>query len=595
MRGSRSVLLASLQRVLCDAVCDVGVDVNLAAAHDHWAPLLAFVGGLGLRKADALRQDIRRKLGSSVRSRKELLERKILPRVVYSNCIGFLRVRDQDDTGETLCDPLDDTRIHPECYISHNFAPKICSDALEVPLALEYAQVILSIMQNSKQILERKLDTESASAWLAEWEALIASSGNGGERRMEELQDLLSELELSEYVMDLENKGLGKRARQCEQIKEELRYPWLDLRRPLLQPSPYEAFRLVTKANDYVLYVGLQVSCRVEEIKDKSAALNVEGTYRGFVSVRNLSSERHVESPYEVLKVGMNRAGVVIGIDKERQVLDVSFREEHLALDESAWMARRGSDEHMVKWWSESERANTAFDEYFDEATALREYSDAMAQSKEPVATAAVKTGPANTNRLVYHPLFENCTFQQAEATLQGRAVGQVIFRPSSKGPQHISITWHFRPGMFKHIDVVEKNKRQGDLGLAEQLEIVIARTQKEVFSDLDDIFAGYIQPMNTHVSALAAHPAFFPGAHETVAACLQQRYSENPSRVHYLVSVNPTSSSHFLISWLSVKGPKSMEIIVTPAGYMMGGKTHAKPSELINYFKEQVTSNASA
>lgn len=41
------MLLSHLERVLCDAVCDAGVDLNLAVAHDHFAPLLAFVGGLG--------------------------------------------------------------------------------------------------------------------------------------------------------------------------------------------------------------------------------------------------------------------------------------------------------------------------------------------------------------------------------------------------------------------------------------------------------------------------------------------------------------------------------------------------------------------
>eukprot|EP01032_Pedospumella_encystans_P025789 gene25789-29134_t len=33
---------------------------SLACAYDHIAPMLAFVGGLGLRKADALRQNIRK-------------------------------------------------------------------------------------------------------------------------------------------------------------------------------------------------------------------------------------------------------------------------------------------------------------------------------------------------------------------------------------------------------------------------------------------------------------------------------------------------------------------------------------------------------
>lgn len=329
------MLLNHLERVLCDAVCDMGVDLNLAVAHDHYAPLLAFVGGLGiaififrhlltdvlgLRKADALRRDIRRKL-PSVTSRKEILERKILGKVVFNNCIGFLRVRDDND--EVELDPLDDTRIHPECYNVHNFAIKICCDALEVPLSHDHLNV-RKIMADSKKHLRLKLDDQ---VWLNEWEVLIKSGG--GERKMEELSDMLSELELEPYVLDLEMKGYGKRAKQVEQIKEELRFPWLDLREPLSPPAPYDVFRLVTKSDDYVLYVGLQVSCQVVEIKEKSAALSIEGVYRGFASIRNIA-DRRIDSIYEILKVGQKKTGVVIGVDKEKLTLDISFKDEHL-------------------------------------------------------------------------------------------------------------------------------------------------------------------------------------------------------------------------------------------------------------------------
>lgn len=43
-------LVRALERKLVDAVCEAGVDVNRAIMHDHLGALLAFVGGLGLRK-----------------------------------------------------------------------------------------------------------------------------------------------------------------------------------------------------------------------------------------------------------------------------------------------------------------------------------------------------------------------------------------------------------------------------------------------------------------------------------------------------------------------------------------------------------------
>ena len=43
---------------------------------------------------------------------------------------GFLRIA--DSVADQQLDPLDNTRIHPECYVTYDFAPKICADALEV-------------------------------------------------------------------------------------------------------------------------------------------------------------------------------------------------------------------------------------------------------------------------------------------------------------------------------------------------------------------------------------------------------------------------------------------------------------------------------
>ena len=82
------------------------------------------------------------------------------------------------------------------------------------------------------------------------------------------------------------------------------------------------------------------MSIAVQEIKEKSALLTVDGNFRGFVSIGNLSDSR-VESMYDVLKVGMKRVGVVIAVDKEKMVLDVSLKESLLEKDESWWMRQR--------------------------------------------------------------------------------------------------------------------------------------------------------------------------------------------------------------------------------------------------------------
>jgi hypothetical protein len=61
-------------------------------------------------------------------------------------------------------------------------------------------------MAVSKNVLRRTVEDQS---WLEQWDKLIKCSGEGS-RDMEELADQLAELELKEYVTDLELKGLGE-------------------------------------------------------------------------------------------------------------------------------------------------------------------------------------------------------------------------------------------------------------------------------------------------------------------------------------------------------------------------------------------------
>lgn len=94
-------------------------------------------------------------------------------------------------------------------------------------------------------------------------------------------------------------------------------------------------------------------------------------------------------------------------------------------------MRERNHDEFVSRWWNSSDRVHTSFDPYFLEEDALNAYSEAVKHIAEPVAV--VEKVQTSTNRLIYHPLFENCSFRRAEEILKERGVGNVIFRPSSK------------------------------------------------------------------------------------------------------------------------------------------------------------------
>ena len=141
------------------------------------------MAGIGLRKANALRINIKSVLGFES-SRRELFERKLLDRVVYTN------VRD-NGLGELQLDPLDDTRVQPpECYVRHDFAPKICASALVIDHSAEvYIKTVLLLREHCRRELEKNLESNPGfkQVWLTRGELL-------------ELPDKMEQLELDAYA-----------------------------------------------------------------------------------------------------------------------------------------------------------------------------------------------------------------------------------------------------------------------------------------------------------------------------------------------------------------------------------------------------------
>ena len=620
---SKVPLLRALERCLVNAVCDVGVDINMAVAHDHLAGPLAFVAGLGLRKADALRSNIKNVLGA-VSSRRQLFERKLMGRVVYTNAAGYLRVCD-NAVGDIQLDPFDDTRIHPECYVQNDFAPKICASALGIDHSSEvYIKTVLLLRQHCRRELEKNLEINHAfkHAWLTEG-------------RLLELPDKMEELELGAYAEEVESLGKGKRLLQFEDIKNELRYPWLDRRVPMPDcPDEYDMFTLMTGETDQTIYVGMRLPCTVIELKSRSADIMTGTGIRGFVRIQNCSNHR-VDDVADVLQRGTTVVGVVIAVLKAQLRVEVSLREADTCEDESYWFANRNTIDAMKDWWENcrlSPRAKysstslmyASIDSYFPEDDALSRYSAANAAKQELIESMqqtsnsihqAGEQREGNNHRAVYHPLFHNMSSEQAKSYLTRdpkRQTGDVVIRPSSSSKDSLVVTWMYLPGLFKHIEVKERRKPENQDGIGEEL---IIRGEDEVFTDLDEIYARYIQPMNDLVTQLVNyrcykefHPYTTQNESKEVEASiavlnmsvedwLNQEIIAIPNRIPYCICPHENRQpGYFQISWLRNAGHKvhTEYIAIKPEGYRIRDKFFSSPSQLIHWFKQEASKDSS-
>lgn len=533
--------MRELQQCAVDAVCLAGVDINRCVLYEHFAGSLAFVSGLGLRKADAMRQKIKTQLGH-ISSRKEFIERKLVGPVVYNNCVGFLRVC-KEGYEERAIDPLDDTRIHPECYIVNDFAGKICGAALDMEYKQEeHTKIVSLLMEHCRREFLKTLRVNPQ--WVEEFEY----SGV-----LPELRDKISDLVLGEFAKELEDAGQGKRYHQLCQIKNELRFPFLDIRSPLKEPSQEELFTLLTGETDDSLHVGMRVTAKVVELRDKSANVVIDGGMRGFVRISNFVPRR-VDVISDVISVGQVATGVILSVNKEQCRVEVSLKEEHVSRGEDWWLANRTLDENMRMWWN---TAKKHFDTYFNEGKALDEYREAEARRDAQAKRALVGEITSQMNRasvnkpitrVIYHPSFKNCSYQRAEEELRGKGDGEVIIRPSSKGPNALSITWAVQEGWYKHIEMTDEDRAEGQ-GIGKKIFI---KGENDVYSDLDEVISRYIEPMNDFVRQMKEYRCFRDLTKEEAEVYMKNQWEEQKGRIPYLLRFEKQFPGYFVLNWMA-------------------------------------------
>jgi transcription elongation factor SPT6 len=66
------------------------------------------------------------------------------------------------------------------------------------------------------------------------------------------------------------------------------------------------------------------------------------------------------------------------------------------------------------------------------------------------------------TYRKINHPKFANINYMTAINNLNKEDNGEFYFRPSSKGTDHLTLTWKFFENNIVHIDIIEENKPIG-------------------------------------------------------------------------------------------------------------------------------------
>uniref|UniRef100_UPI0034C6DEEA SPT6 n=1 Tax=Homo sapiens TaxID=9606 RepID=UPI0034C6DEEA len=174
---------------------------------------------------------------------------------------------------------------------------------------------------------------------------------------------------------------------------------------------------------------------------------------------------------------------------------------------------------------------------------------------------------------MIAHPSFHNINFKQAEKMMETMDQGDVIIRPSSKGENHLTVTWKVSDGIYQHVDV------RATLWI-----------NSEEFEDLDEIVARYVQPMASFARDLLNHKYYQDcsgGDRKKLEELLIKTKKEKPTFIPYFICACKELPGKFLLGYQPRGKPRIEYVTVTPEGFRYRGQIFPTVNGLFRWFKD--------
>lgn len=381
--------------------------------------------------------------GGTVVSRVDLT---VLGPQVWQNCASFLFL---DADGEVPpANPLDSTRIHPEDYA---LARKMICDALEMDEEDAYAEE----QERGEHAVALKLIKDHA-------------------------QENVQELLLDDYADDILNRlGHRKRATLIA-IRDELQTPFEELRATFYFLSSTETFTMLTGETTLTLSQGMVVPVSVKKTFNDRIEVKLDCGLDGTVMEMDFP-RKLAEAGLEPRQVWSQHQTI------QAKLLDIDYKLF------SATLSLRESDL----------RDKTMRDDFREPG----QWDDQQEAQDARLALKETEQRSGRAQRVIKHPLFKIMNSAQAEEFLGTQDRGDVVIRPSSKGTNHLAITWKVSDNVYQHMDVLELDK-ENEFSVGKTLKVGASR-----YSDLDELIVLHVKAMARKVGEMMSDEKFQSGS----------------------------------------------------------------------------------
>ncbi|CAK7566313.1 MAG: Transcription elongation factor spt6 [Sporothrix epigloea] len=514
-------LAKALETAMVDMVNLCGVDINEAVSDSYTANLLPYVSGLGLRKATAVIKGINAN-GGSVTSRDELVGDP------DSGKLAVVGPRVWNNCASFLYIEYDSSNPSSDPLDNTRVHPedyelgrKMAADALE----LDEEDVKAETDENGPGAIVRKLFKE-------------------------EEQEKVNELILEEYAEQLVRNYNQRKRATLETIRAELQAPYEELRRKFVTLSTDVIFTMFTGETKDSLAENMTLPVYVRVVKDDFAIVKLDCGIEGRIEAHEVSARHSVR---DVLRVGQTTQAKLLELNRKDFTAKLSVREETLRRP-----YRKFVDHERGTWDFRQED-----------------------QDREDLTEKDKVTG--RTQRVIKHPLFRPFNSTQAEEYLGSRAVGDMVIRPSSRGNDHLVVTWKVADGVYEHIDVLELQK-ENEFSVGRLLRI----DGKYSYTDLDELIVEHVTAMAKKVGEMTRNDKFQPGSKADTEKWLTTYMDANPNRSTYAFCTNTKHPGYFFLCFKVNRNTRVnfLSVRVIPKGFELLKVAYPDMRALTNGFK---------
>ncbi|KAJ6249222.1 transcription elongation factor spt6 [Anaeramoeba flamelloides] len=599
----------AFERAFVDVVNKVGVNFDEIYIHKHKSSILQFVSGLGPRKS----QSIIQQFSSRNVSREEFLKSNIIDKCIETNCIGFLKFINSPNI-------LDLTRIHPDKYlIAYKLLDEIVNDIGERFIKNNKLSKQQTVQKQIMELLSRSKLIENFD--LKNFIQVIYKSKIFEESNKNFSSDALERCNSIDNYQQLINL-----------ILQEFFYPFRDTREDYRDPNEKELFYMITGETSDSMRVGQILQCQVmrfDKIRrrdhenenysnglgknkvQKNLQEEEKDNYKVFVKILSNGLFTHIfsnhllsywkpnfeliddnermkiidkknKNNYRILTKGEIVKAKIISFNYQFFKINLTIREQEVS---NEYLFTKKDDRIKNSSGDDQRKSNRRnniilpyYDKYYDKDSEMKDYIDSIKpeiQKREYI------------RRMIKHPHFKNVSYEQTIEELNKREQGEFLFRPSSKGVDHLTLSWKFADGIILHYDILEKEK-PNNFTIGRKLTL-----NNINYEDLDEINAGFIEPMSIFVRDLMDSRHYLDMNKPDCIKYLQNKKIEEPKRIPYKIIISRKYLGKFELCILPNKSVKTHYISIITEGFRLERVIHLTVEKMIEWFKREFSSRA--